>query len=113
MTKGELAFLALKQWCEKNGVPTPVPEHCFHPKRKFRFDASWVDYKVGLDIQGQIWHKGGHSSGGGITKDCEKISLAAVEGWRVLLCTYEQFNSGKVFKWIAELFSKELNSPQD
>lgn len=108
MTKGHLAFLAVKGWCETNGYPVPVPEHPFAKSvgRKFPFDIAWVGEKLAMEIQGQIWKKGGHSTGTGITRDCEKLSLAAVLGWRVMPVTYDQLNSGQVFKWLESIFTE-------
>ncbi len=109
MTKGELAFTALANWCRVNGYPVPVPEHKFHPTRKFRFDAAWPDLKLGLDIQGSLWKMGGHNTGSGLSKDCEKFCLAAVMGWRVMPCTYPQFNGGQVYEWLKVVFDVAVN----
>ena len=108
MSKGELAFAALEQWCKTNGYPVPVPEYPFAKalKRRHRFDAAWVELKLGLDIQGQIWKKGGHTTGGGISKDCEKYCLAATLGWRVMPMTYPQFNGGQAYGWLETIFTE-------
>lgn len=107
MTKGELAFTALANWCRVHGYPVPVPEYRFHPTRKWRFDAAWPDLTVplGLEIQGSIWKKGGHNTGTGISRDTEKACNAAVLGWRVMPCTYQQFNSGQVYTWLEAIFT--------
>ena len=51
------------------------------PMRKFRFDFAWVDSLVVVEINGQIWHKGGHSSGSGLSRDYEKLNLAQANNW--------------------------------
>ena len=74
--------------------------------RKFSFDFycsrldedSFTDVLV--DVQGGVWIKGGHTTGTGVTRDCEKYSLAAIEGYRVILCTPDQIKSGQVLQWI-------------
>lgn len=108
MTKGELAFRALENWCLRNGCPVPVPEYQFAKSvgRKFRFDAAWpeLEIPIGLDIQGSICKNGGHNTGGGMSKDCEKFCIAATLGWRVMPCTYPQFNGGKVYEWLEAIF---------
>lgn len=83
------------------------------PGRLFRFDflASnctrppfLKEESVLVEVQGGVWLKGksGHSSGAGITRDCEKLSLAAVHGYRVIVCTPAQIKSGKAIEWIKE-----------
>jgi hypothetical protein len=72
--------------------------------RKFRFDFVCghrdVKYEVLVEVQGGIWKKGGHSTGTGITRDCEKFSLAAAHGYRVLPVTPAQIKSGQALMWI-------------
>ena len=79
------------------------------PAREFRFDFHCT--KLGstaqgilVEVQGGVWLKGksGHSSGTGITRDCEKLSLAAVNGYRVIVVTPAQIKSGKAIEWIKE-----------
>lgn len=105
MTKGELAFQALENWCRVNGYPVPVPEYRFHPKRKWRMDAAWPAEKLAIEWQGGIHLKrGGHNTAAGISRDTEKACNAAVLGWRVMPCTYPQFNSGQVYEWLTAIF---------
>ncbi len=59
------------------------PEYKFHPKRRFRFDYACVSEKVGIEIDGMIWHKGGHTSGTGRKRDMEKDAEAQLMGYRV------------------------------
>jgi very-short-patch-repair endonuclease len=66
------------------GLPSFVREHVFSTKRKFRFDFAWPELKIGIEIEGAIWKKGGHSTGKGITRDIEKGNLATLEGWKLL-----------------------------
>ena len=53
------------------------------PKRKFRFDRVHKESKVAIEINGQTWRKGGHSSGKGLQRDYEKNNLAIVQGYQV------------------------------
>lgn len=85
------------------------------PGRKFKFDF-WCanfqfhkgndpEYKqILVEVQGGVWLKGksGHSSGTGITRDCEKLSLAAVHGYRTIVCTPAQIRSGQAIQWIKD-----------
>ena len=68
------------------------------PGRKFRFDFAMNNLLV--EVQGGIFQYGGHSSGVGITRDCEKTILAQLEGWRVFPVTGEQIKSGQALVWI-------------
>lgn len=83
------------------------------PNRAFRFDFRCYGFRVKptvvmaakevlVEVNGGVWLKGksGHSSGVGITRDCEKLSLAAVHGYRTIVCTPEQVKSGKAVAWI-------------
>lgn len=58
-----------------------------------------------VDVQGGVWIKGGHTTGTGVTRDCEKYSLAAVVGYRVILCTPAQIKKGLALQWITEALS--------
>jgi len=75
-----------KAVCVSSGIPTPVEEHRFHPKRKWRFDFSWPDNRVALEVQGGIWGGGRHSRGAAMLKEWEKLNTAATLGWRILYC---------------------------
>ena len=109
MTKGHLAFLAVEAWCKTNGYPVPVPEHPLLASlgRKHLGDICWLDEKIVVEVQGGTWmKKGGHNTGAAIQDDYEKWCLAATLGWRVLPCTYKQFNSGQVYKWLEAIFTE-------
>lgn len=98
------------------------------PGRKFRYDfwcmtwahnlgrsnipskataAGMIKSQVLVECQGGVWLKGksGHSSGTGITRDCEKLSLAAIQGYRVIVCTPAQIKSGQAIAWIKQALS--------
>lgn len=84
------------------GLPEPKREYVAIPDRKFRFDFAWPSVLVACEVHGAIWVKGGHSTGSGITRDCEKLSLAASKGWRVLAVTAAHIKSGQAIDWIRE-----------
>lgn len=76
--------------------------------RRFRFDFY---IKIPLDevlieVQGGIWRKGAHSSGTGITRDCEKLCLAAIWGYLVMPVTPDQIKSGKALQWIEQAIGR-------
>jgi hypothetical protein len=89
---------ALVGLCKAAGLPIPVPEYEFHPTRKWRFDYAIPQWKVGIEIEGGIWQRGGggHSHPTGIVRDMEKYNAAAVQGWRVLRYAPEDLNQAIV-----------------
>jgi len=51
-------------------------------KRRFRYDFVWVEEKVTVEVQGGLYQKkSGHNTGNGITRDIDKVNLAAVNDW--------------------------------
>jgi hypothetical protein len=53
------------------------------PGRRFRLDFAHIPSKIGIEIEGQIWHKSRHTSGSGLLKSYEKHNLNVIHGWRV------------------------------
>ena len=75
------------------------------PNRKFRVDFAWINSKVIVEINGQTWQKGGHSSGKGLYRDYEKLNLAQANGWVVFQLSSEMITYpwlGIVAKTITE-----------
>lgn len=72
--------------------------------RKFLFDFAWPERKIAVEIQGGIWMgaRGGHTSGAGYKRDCEKQALAAVAGWRVIPVTAEDVKDGQAMIYILD-----------
>jgi very-short-patch-repair endonuclease len=70
--------------CRERGLPEPVTEHRFAPPRRWRFDFSWPDAKIALEVEGGIWSGGRHTRGAGFVGDMAKYNHAARLGWRVL-----------------------------
>ena len=86
------------------GVPEPVSEFRFHASRKWRIDWAWPAYKIGLEVDGGIWHNGRHTRGAGWLKDSEKLNAAAIAGFRMLRTTPQQMASGAIFDTLREVF---------
>jgi very-short-patch-repair endonuclease len=68
------------------------------PGRRFRVDF-FIKPVLVLECEGGIWVKGGHSTGAGITRDCEKLNALALEGYIVLRFTAEHIASGEAIGW--------------
>lgn len=80
------------QLCEQSGLPKPVAEYRFHEVRKWRFDWSWPDHRVALEVEGGLFAKvkGRHARPHGIKGDLEKYNTAGAMGWIVLRILPEQ-----------------------
>ena len=88
------------------GLPVPNREYPAIPGRRFRFDFAWPIERLLVEVQGGTWAPGGHSTGTGIARDCEKRNLAVLLGWRCLDVTTEQIRQGKAIRWIEEALWK-------
>ena len=84
------------------GLPEPEREYRFCKPRRFRFDRVWKDRMLALEVDGGAWSGGRHTSGKGFTSDCEKATLAAIAGFRVMHVTGEHIKSGQALKWLQE-----------
>ena len=84
------------------GLPEPVREYRFAPPRRFRFDAAYPDRMIAIEVEGGVWTGGRHVRGSGYSADCEKYSIAAILGWRVLRVTTGQVDSGQALAWIEQ-----------
>lgn len=71
-------------------MPAPVPEHRFHPHRRWRTDYAWPDRKLALEVEGGIWTQGRHTRGAGFLADLEKYNTLTAMGWRLLRVTPQQ-----------------------
>ena len=84
------------------GLPVGEPGQQIIPGRKFEFDRVWREpYRICVEVQGATFVKGGHSSGRGIERDCEKACLAAIHGWRYLPVTKHMIEDGRAVSLIA------------
>lgn len=82
------------------GLPLPEREVKFHPERRWRMDFLWPERKLALEVHGAVWTGGRHTTGAGMTKDCEKFSAAAIMGYRLIQCTTAHVKSGIALEWV-------------
>lgn len=94
--------LSLLKKLRRAGLPEGQARQAVIPGRKFEFDRVWAAQKVAVEVQGGVHSRMGHSTGVGIERDCEKLSLAAAHGWRVLPVTEKQIERGRAVAWIAQ-----------
>jgi very-short-patch-repair endonuclease len=81
-------------------LPKPHREYHAIDGRRWRWDFAWPDHRLLLEVQGGIWRKGGHTTGEGITRDCEKLNAATLAGWRVLSVTAEHIRNGQALEMV-------------
>ena len=81
-------------------------EFKFHPDRKWQADFRIDDMPILVEVEGGVFSNGRHTRGEGYTKDCEKYSAAAVNGWFVIRGTTAQIKAGLVIQWIEKLIER-------
>ena len=59
-------------------LPEPEREYRFHPTRKWRLDFAWPEYRLGVEIDGQV-----HAIRGKRNRDAEKSRALNDLDWRV------------------------------
>ena len=81
-------------------LPPHEVEFQFHPKRRWRFDFSFPEHRLAVEVEGATFANGRHSRGTGFAEDCVKYAHAAILGWRVIRCTTDQVRQGLAVEWI-------------
>jgi hypothetical protein len=94
---------------EAMGIKTPVAEHKFHPKRKWRFDLCWIKEKLALEVEGGVWVQGRHNRGSGFLKDMEKYNEASILGYHLLRVTPDQMMNGDAALLVERFFKERTN----
>ena len=56
-----------------------------------------------VEVDGQVWQKGGHTSGTGYTQDRERDAEALCYGYRTLRVTSQQVESDKAIDWVERI----------
>lgn len=86
-----------KALCKNTGLPEPIPEFRFHPKRRWRidfyFEANGI--KLGLEVEGGAWSGGRHTRGSGFVKDIEKYNAMTMQGIFLMRVTPSELNTIK------------------
>lgn len=92
------------------------------PGRRFRADFMLAG-KVWVECDGGTWARKGakkcrycgftglgrHSTGSGRERDCEKLNLAVLAGFRVLVVTTSQVRRGDALRWILQALRRTKN----
>lgn len=82
----------LQLWCNEQALEL-LPEHKFHPERKWRFDFALPALKVGIEYEGLNSDKSRHTTLKGFTGDSEKYNAAQAMGWRVIRVTVMNYRN--------------------
>lgn len=93
-------------------------EQTLVPGRKFQADFCWPNSASMLvvEVDGGTFSrqdgkqcpicgetpKGRHATGTGRERDCEKIALTMLQGWRVMVVTTKQVRKGTALMWIRQ-----------
>ena len=77
------------------GLPEPVREYRFAAPRRWRFDFSWPDIRLAVEVEGGQWVRGRHLRPKGFASDIAKYNAASAGGWRVLRFTGDMVKNGE------------------
>lgn len=116
MKNSDVAGLIMRQ-IKRAGLPEPLREFRFHPKRRWRFDFCWPDFKVACEYEGGIFSGGAHTRGAHFKSDVEKYNTAALMGWRVFRIHCDMVYKGQrempdaidLIKEVLDTFSSKIH----
>ena len=77
------------------------------PGRRYPWDFR-IDNLL-IEIQGGTWSRGksGHTSGAGVRRDCEKLNLATLHGWRVLAFTSDMVHDLTALNTVLQIITQK------
>ncbi len=75
-------------------LPEAITEYRFYKPRRWRFDLCYPELKLAIEVEGGTWSGGRHTRGQGFEDDCEKYSIAAIEGWSIIRVTGRMIRDG-------------------
>jgi hypothetical protein len=89
-------------------LPPFIAQAKLVPGRRFSWDFCFeAPYRLGIEVQGGLWMaRGGHTSGQGVSRDCEKHNLATLAGWWTMAITAEHINTGQALEWITQFINQ-------
>lgn len=74
-----------------------------HIGRRWRFDFSFQELKLAVEVEGGEWVQGRHCRPRGFREDCDKYNAAAEAGWRVLRFVPAQIKSAEAVNQIQRI----------
>ncbi|HPD11237.1 MAG TPA: hypothetical protein PLN56_09630 [Methanoregulaceae archaeon] len=92
------------------GIPTPVREFRFDPKRRWRVDLCWPEHKLAVEIEGGVYLYGRHNRAVSFVKDMEKYNALTLAGYSLLRFTPTQVRTGEAWLVVREWFDRYSRS---
>lgn len=92
---------------ESFGLPKPVLEYRFHPKRRWRIDICYPDLKLAIEQEGGVFSFGRHTRPIGFAKDMEKYNALTELGWHLLRYQPNKFDYEQIKRVYDMLDSKK------
>jgi len=86
------------------GLPEMAEQFKFHPDRQWKLDFSYPELRLGVEVEGGIWRKGGgaHSHPLNIERDIEKHNALIMARWTVFRFTPQIITSGTGLRMVEE-----------
>jgi hypothetical protein len=82
-------------------IPPPRREFKFMENRDFRLDYAWPEKRLAVEVQGMV-----HRIKERFLRDIEKLAMAQILGWRVLLVAGQDVRSGRAVSWLVTLWDQ-------
>lgn len=105
---GNVGEQTLAYQCIADHLPSFRQNYIFLADRKFELDFAWVDYRIGVEINGGVWSKGAHGRPLAILRDMEKSNLLVLAGWKVLRYTPAEVSTGIALAGIKKLLARTM-----
>lgn len=105
---GNVGEQTLAYQCIADKMPPFVQNYIFMANRKFELDFAWVDYRIGVEINGGVWSKGAHGRPLAILRDMEKSNLLVLSGWKVLRYTPAEVSTGFALAGVKKLLARSM-----
>jgi hypothetical protein len=74
----------------------------FTPSGGWRFDATFPEKRIAIEIGGGTFVGGRHTRSVGFKANCEKINAAGLLGWRVFRFLPQQIRNGECYDTLAQ-----------
>jgi very-short-patch-repair endonuclease len=98
---GKVSLLEELFWAQLRGKNAPMPEReaLFCPGRKWRFDFSWPEFMVAVEVEGGVYG-GRHTRPEGFKRDLAKYNEGTKLGWRIYRFSGDQITNGQALDFI-------------
>ncbi len=103
----DLADYLLEQ-INDTAIPQPIRDYKFHPKRRWKIDLAWPQFKTAVEVEGGTFKQGRHVRGRQFQKDCEKYNAAAAYGFYVLRFDTDMVQDGRAIQFLQRWFQAQV-----